>query len=61
MVSYTQKEGGYCMKDPVCGMDVADQGDSLTHNGKEYRFCCASCRWAFEKNPEQFMTSNDEN
>jgi len=49
------------MKDPVCGMNVADKGNSLTHNGKEYRFCCASCRWAFEKNPEQFMTSNDEN
>ncbi|MEX0640865.1 MAG: YHS domain-containing protein [Nitrosopumilaceae archaeon] len=43
------------MKDPVCGMEVSDKGESLTHNGKEYSFCCASCRWAFEKNPEQFV------
>ncbi|MFB5625077.1 MAG: YHS domain-containing protein [Nitrosopumilus sp.] len=27
----------------------------MTHDGKEYRFCCASCRWAFEKNPKQFI------
>jgi YHS domain-containing protein len=39
------------MKDPVCGMEVNDKGESITHSGKEYRFCCASCRWAFEKNP----------
>lgn len=42
------------MKDPVCGMEVEDKGEILTHNGKEYRFCCASCRWAFENNPKQF-------
>ncbi|MCZ6582131.1 MAG: hypothetical protein O6761_03040, partial [Thaumarchaeota archaeon] len=23
-------------------MEVGDKGESLTHNGKEYRFCCAS-------------------
>lgn len=44
------------MKDPVCGMEVSEKNnDSITHNGKEYRFCCASCRWAFENNPEQFV------
>ncbi len=43
------------MKDPVCGMDIGEKGESITHNGKEYRFCCASCRWAFEKNPKQFI------
>ena len=42
------------MKDPVCGMEVSGNGEKLTHNGKEYQFCCASCRWAFENNPEQF-------
>ena len=42
------------MKDPVCGMEVSDKGESRIHNEKEYRFCCATCRWAFEKNPEQF-------
>jgi len=44
------------MKDhPVCGMEVEQKGESITHEGKEYRFCCASCRWAFENNPQQFI------
>ncbi len=43
------------MKDPVCGMEIGEKGDSIIHEGKEYRFCCASCRWAFEKNPDQFI------
>lgn len=42
------------MKDPVCGMEIDNKGESLIHNGKEYRFCCATCRWAFEKDPKQF-------
>ncbi|HIE46710.1 MAG TPA: YHS domain-containing protein, partial [Nitrosopumilus sp.] len=25
--------------------------------GEEYRFCCATCRWAFEQNPKQFTES----
>jgi len=51
-----EKEGGSAMKDhPVCGMEVEQKGESITHEGKEYRFCCASCRWAFENNPQQFI------
>jgi YHS domain-containing protein len=42
------------MKDPVCGMDVGEKGVLLEHKGKQYRFCCASCKWAFENNPDQF-------
>jgi YHS domain-containing protein len=45
------------MKDPVCGMDVGEKGVRLEHKGKQYRFCCASCRWAFEQNPDQFTES----
>ena len=45
------------MKDPVCGMDVGEKGDSLEYRGKQYRFCCASCRWVFEQNPDQFTKS----
>ena len=55
MVFYSKKEND-SMKDPVCGMDI-EKGETLTHQGKEYRFCCASCRWAFEKNPDQFIES----
>lgn len=48
-----QKGGGNSLKDPVCGMDI-EKGEEITHNGKHYKFCSAACRWAFEKNPEQF-------
>ncbi len=44
------------MKDPVCGTEIGEKGEPLVYNGKEYRFCCASCRWAFEQNPKQFTT-----
>ena len=43
------------MKDPVCGSEVNEKSESIKYDGKEYRFCCASCRWAFEKNPKQFV------
>jgi YHS domain-containing protein len=55
MVFYSEKENS-TMKDPVCGMEV-DKGEPLVHEGKEYRFCCATCRWAFEQNPDQFIES----
>ena len=45
------------MKDPVCGMEVGEKGELLKYEEKEYRFCCASCRWAFEQNPKQFLKS----
>jgi len=45
------------MKDPVCGMEVNEKSDSMEFNGKKYHFCCATCKWAFEKNPEQFIQS----
>jgi YHS domain. len=45
------------MKDPVCGMEVGEKGESLIHNGEVYLFCCATCRWAFEQNPKQFTES----
>ena len=44
------------MKDPVCGREIEDgKGEAVLHEGTEYRFCCASCRWAFERDPEQFI------
>jgi len=42
------------MKDPVCGMEVGEGHDSIEYDGKRFYFCCASCRWAFEKNPQEF-------
>lgn len=34
-------------------MDI-EKGEVVTHKGKQYKFCSATCRWAFEKNPKQF-------
>lgn len=43
------------MKDPVCGIEMGDKGEITIYNGKLYRVCSVGCRWAFEKNPEQFL------
>jgi YHS domain-containing protein len=42
------------MKDPVCGMEVSEKNESIVYNGIKFHFCCASCKWAFEKTPEEF-------
>ena len=42
------------MKDPVCGIEMGAGGDTILHKGKEYRFCCATCRWAFEQDPKRY-------
>lgn len=42
--------------DPVCGMtvDVRTETPHLRHEGHTYYFCCAGCRAAFEKAPDEF-------
>ena len=58
MVFQKQQEyESYIMKDPVCGMEIDEKHDHIEHKGKKYYFCCASCRWAFEQNPDQFEQS----
>lgn len=43
-------------KDPVCGMGVNEKkSDSYTHRGQKYYFCSPTCKWAFERNPENFI------
>lgn len=41
-------------KDLVCGME-GDFKITLKHKGKTYYFCSPTCKWAFEKNPGQFL------
>jgi Cu+-exporting ATPase len=44
------------LTDPVCGMTVkADSPHHLTHNGRDYRFCCAGCRTKFEADPDKYL------
>ena len=44
------------MKDPVCGMEVSEKNDFVEYEGRKFHFCCASCRWAFENDPKQFVS-----
>lgn len=46
-------------KDPICGMAVdTSKGKYKTeHQGKMFYFCCAGCKQAFEKSPEQYLAT----
>ena len=43
--------------DPVCGMSVnLEKAKHQTeYDGKTYSFCCAGCKQAFEKSPEEYL------
>lgn len=44
------------IKDVVCNMKVNEKKSSkLDYKGKSYYFCSASCKIAFERNPEKFL------
>ncbi|HSB50831.1 MAG TPA: YHS domain-containing protein [Nitrosopumilaceae archaeon] len=44
------------MKDPVYGMEVTKKNNFVEYEVVKFHFCCASCRWAFENNPKQFVS-----
>lgn len=45
-------------RDPVCGMQVADDsGYTKAHEGTRYRFCSKSCLEKFEANPANYVTA----
>ena len=43
-------------KDPVCAMNVDEKNPKYvsTHMGRDYYFCSAACKSAFDKNPTKF-------
>jgi Cu+-exporting ATPase len=43
--------------DPVCGMtvDPATARASASHQGRNYYFCCPSCKQRFEADPERYL------
>ncbi len=49
-------------KDPVCGMDVAGDDNSLHHEfkGTDYYFCSSHCLKAFRKNPISYLSDQGE-
>ncbi len=43
-------------KDPVCGMKVDEEkADRTEYKGKKCYFCRPACKFAFKRNPEQFI------
>ncbi len=43
-------------KDPICGMDVAnDYTDTAVVDGKVYGFCSATCQKEFMKEPQKYI------
>jgi len=42
--------------DPVCGMHVDEKTSSVKSkvSGKEFYFCCPSCKARFDKDPSKF-------
>ncbi len=50
------------IKDPVCGMEVkpSEAAGTVEYNGETYYFCAPGCKKAFEKDPEQFLSSSDD-
>ncbi len=44
-------------KDPVCGMDVAEEGAEFQSAvaGKKYYFCSGECKTEFEAEPEAYV------
>ncbi len=44
------------LKDPVCGMDVDQEGGGLktAYKGQLYLFCGAKCKEKFDADPEEY-------
>jgi YHS domain-containing protein len=48
-------------KDPVCGMEVDEskipQEQRSEHLGRQFYFCSKECKEAFERSPQQYISS----
>ena len=52
-----QQDDERSFKDPVCGMEVSHTTaiEECVYQGKPYYFCAATCREAFEAEPEKYI------
>lgn len=59
----TEKELLVMAKDPVCGMEVDEKSAAGTseYKGKTYYFCATGCRQAFDKDPEKYLSTDNQN
>ncbi len=49
------------LKDPVCGMKVAqDSAHRHVHDGTEYLFCSGSCRDKFAASPDKYLNPQEQ-
>ncbi len=46
--------------DPVCGMtvEIVNARHHTTYDGREFYFCCPSCKRHFERNPQEYLVEN---
>ncbi len=46
--------------DPVCGMtvEIANARHHTTYDGREFYFCCPSCKRHFECKPQEYLVEN---
>jgi YHS domain-containing protein len=49
------------VRDVVCGMDVSEDSPyKIEYKGRTYYFCCEYCLKEFRKNPEKYLSSEDD-
>ncbi len=46
--------------DPVCGMtvEIVNARHHTSYDGREFYFCCPSCKRHFERNPQEYLVEN---
>ncbi len=46
--------------DPVCGMDVKEEGAPTSdYQGKTYYFCCEGCKKSFDEDPKKYLNKEE--
>lgn len=47
-------------RDPICGMtvDLANARYKSEYRGRQFAFCCAGCKQAFDKEPEKYLAAS---
>jgi YHS domain-containing protein len=47
--------------DPVCGMEIdpATAAGTSEYKGQTYYFCAPGCKASFDKNPEKYLNSSE--
>jgi YHS domain-containing protein len=49
--------------DPVCKMDVDENnppGGISEHNNKTYYFCAPGCKVVFDRDPDKYLATDEE-